>query len=124
MTGVGPIRLGPTLPSSQRSGLRRLGDVRDGPGSDQLFDDIAPAGAALQGEGHLSSTPEPLQPQSELSPVRWNDPAGADLAGAKVHIVVGELSSMNVEAAKDGHGNLQARTPKRQSTVRPHMPSW
>lgn len=124
MAGVSLIGLGPALPSPQRRRLRRLGHVCGRARPQELFHHVAPARAALQGEGHLPGTVEPLQPLAQLGSIGWGDPAGLDLAGGEVHIVVRELGSMNVEAPQDGHGHLRIGCGSTHSTSCAHMPSW
>jgi hypothetical protein len=69
MPGVGSVGLGAPLGTAQAGGLGQLGHVRDDPGPLQFLDDVPPAGAALQREGHLLLAGEALQPGAQLPTV-------------------------------------------------------
>jgi hypothetical protein len=104
VAGVGPIGLGAALGAAQAGGLGGLGQVRGDPDPLQFFDHIPPAGAALQREGHLLPVGEALQPGAQLQAVGGNDPAGGHLPGVLIQVVEGQLPTMQIQPAYDGHG--------------------
>jgi hypothetical protein len=81
VVGVGAVGPGAALGAAQ---LGRLGQVRGDPGPPEFFDHVAPAGAALQREGHLLLVGEAFQPGAQLQAVGEDDPAGGHLPGVLV----------------------------------------
>ena len=72
----------------------------------ELFDDEAPSGAPLQGEGHVGSPVEALEPRRP----RWRSAGAilprAHLAAVGVEIVERDLPAVNVQPSYDAHGDL------------------
>ena len=104
--GVGPVGLGPLLTAALLGRVGRLGQMGPGPHPLELLDDEAPAGAALQGEGHVVAPLEALEPGPHLLAVGGGDLAPAHLSGAGVQIVERDLPAVNVQSSYDSHGDL------------------
>jgi hypothetical protein len=142
MPSVGAVGLGPALGPAQGGGLGRLGQVRDDPGPLQLLDHIAPAGAPLQGEGHLLLAGEAFQPGAQVQAVGRGDATRGHRPRVLIEVVEGQLLTMQIQPAYDGHRNLlellnppgvetsKAPRPNRRTATatampgRSHMPSW
>ena len=106
MPGVDAVGLRVHLPPPPGAGLRGLGEVGLDPGAMQLLDHEAPAGAALQRERRRPGDDVLREPGADRLPVGRHDPSPADLAGLRLDEVEGELSTVHVEPAYDGHGDL------------------
>src|SRR5262249_59831377 len=63
-------------------------------------------GAPLHREGDVVAAGEPRQPRPQMLPVGRGDLAAFDLPGHGVEIVEGQLLSVDIQPAYDGHRNL------------------
>jgi hypothetical protein len=70
----------------------------------QLLHYVAPAGAALHGEGHLALALETAEEGPKVRTVGWDDTTPIDLAGDHIKVVIGELAPVQIEPSYDGHG--------------------
>src|SRR6266487_5352323 len=105
MPGVGAVGLGAPLGAAQRTGVGRLGQVRVDPRAGELLDDIPPAGRGLQRKrGRLAL--ELCQPGAHLQAAGRAELPAAGLAGHRVEVVEGDLATVDVEPAYDGHRDL------------------
>jgi hypothetical protein len=84
VAGVGPVGLGAAFTASLGGRLRRLGQMGLDAGPLQLLHDIAPAGAALHREGHLTLPMEPGQERPKACTVGGDDTTPLDLTGDHV----------------------------------------
>ena len=106
MPGVGLVGLGPPFAAPQRRGVGRLAQMRADPGRGQLLGDIPPPGAPLHRERHVVVAGEPGQPAAQVRPVGRGDLAAPHLPGHGVEVVEGDLLSMDIQPAYDGHRDL------------------
>jgi len=104
--GVGLVGLGPPFAAPQRGGVGRLAQMRGDPGRGQFPGDIPPARASLHRERDIPAAGEPGQPGPHVRPVGRGDLAPLDLPGHGIQIVEGDLLSVNVQPAYDGHRDL------------------
>src|SRR5262249_23530391 len=68
--------------------------------------DIPPPGAPFHRERALATAGEPGQPGPQVRPVGRHDLAAPYLPGHGVQVVEGDLLSMDIQPAYDGHRNL------------------
>jgi hypothetical protein len=135
--GVGPVGLGPLLTAALSGRVGRLGQMGPGPDPMQFLDDEAPSRAAFQGEGHVGSPLEALEPRPHLLAVGGGDLAPTHLSCAGVHVVERDLPAMNVEPSYDSHGDLlelqqpvicrrndRAAVPRRSPSFPFHIPCY
>src|SRR5829696_3077655 len=75
-------------------------------GSAKLLDDVAPAGRSLHGDGDLLTTEvlgELIEPGAQALTGSRADLASMQLAGLHLHVVEGDLLSMDVETTYNVH---------------------
>jgi len=104
---VGLVGLGVPLAAAGEGGVGRLGQVHADAGRGQFRSDVPPPGAALDRERGIVVAPgEPGQLGAPVLPVRGRDLPAAHLPGHGVEVVEGQLLSVNIQSAYDGHRDL------------------
>ena len=112
------------LPTAQRGGVGRLGQMRAHPGRGQLLGDITPPGAPLERQMRLRLPGQmPGQPAGQMRPIRRRDPAPLQLTGVGVDTVEGDLLPMDVQSSYDGHRDLLKLPRAPSAPVRNDHPS-
>jgi hypothetical protein len=107
MQRISLIGLGTPFGATQRRGLGRLPQMRDGAHPGQLLGHIPPPRAGLHRKLHrpITGGVEALvQPAGQVGPVRRRDLATPQLAGVDVEVVEGDLLSVDVQSTYDSHG--------------------
>jgi len=115
MPGVGLVGLGMPLAAASGGGVGRLGQVRRNTSGGQLLGDVPPPGAPLHRERDVIAAGEPRQPEPQMLPVSRGDLATPHLPSHSVQVVEGQLLSVDIQPAYDGHWDLLTlpRAPKR-----------
>jgi hypothetical protein len=114
---VGLVGLSVPLAAAGERGVGRLCQMRRDAGRGQLLGDIPPPGAPLHRERDVPGAVEPRQPGAQVFPVSWRDLAALHLPGAGVEVVEGDLLSVDIQPAYDGHRDLL--TLRRGAGTRP-----
>src|SRR5439155_16695328 len=91
----------------QGSAVSRLSEMRDHPDPHQLLHDVPPTRGALHRELRLLPV-EAQQPLPQMRTVRGCDAASPDLSQFHVHVVEGDLATMQIEGAYDHQGPPRA----------------
>jgi hypothetical protein len=115
MPGIGLVGLGMPLAAPGRGGVGRLAQMRRDAGAGQFLGHIPPPGAPLHRERDVIAAGEPRQPGPQVLPVGRGDLAAPHLPGHGIQAVEGQLLSVDIQPAYDGHRDLLTlpRAPER-----------
>jgi hypothetical protein len=105
--GIGPVGLGPPLRPTLGRGVRRLSQMHPRPRGGEFLGHIPPPGTRLHRERDILTVGEPLgQPEPKTASIRRCQHSAPNLACLGVHIVEGDLSTMDVHSTYDRHRDL------------------